>query len=588
VGRAPRNEVAERPTHQNRLVENGGYGGFRYRSTHPTSLSYNAKTLMNLLEFIGNESGTSKSQIISMALLSGFANGLLLAIINFASDLVSNHELQLQYFLIYLMAFGLYVYTQKYAFSQATSTVEGIIHKMRLRMTDKLRRTELHFIENTKRGEIYIRLTQDSNLISQSALTLLSAGQSAMVLFFALLYLAWLSPMSFLITTLFLGMAIFFYLSHHQHLAQQLHTATQNEAAFFETLNLMLEGFKEIKINHEKSDALFHQLETLSQQTKNLKINVGNQQVADLMFARTSFYFLLAIIIFMIPFFHLTHAEDIYKIAATILFILGPMTFIVTTLPILSRTRVALENLYALEMELEANLLTADKKPALLSAPKSGFETIRFEEVTFHYKDKNLQSLFSMGPINLTLNKGEILFITGDNSSGKSTFLKLLVGLYYPATGSLYWDEERIEPANYANYRELFSILFTDFVMFDKLLGLSIDEDTFNQQLRLLELEQNTQYLDGVLTHSHLSNGQQKRLAVLATVVENKPIYVFDELAIEHDPLLRKYFYEVVLKDLKKQGKTLIVVTHDDQYFDIADRVLQMKNGQLVIQGPSP
>ncbi|EDN70228.1 ABC transporter ATP-binding protein [Beggiatoa sp. PS] len=543
---------------------------------------------MNLLEFIDNESGTSKSQIISMALLSGFANGLLLAIINFASDLVSNHELQLGYFFIYLMAFGLYVYTQKYAFSQATMTVESIIHKMRLRITDKLRRTELRFIENSKRGEIYIRLTQDSNLISQSALTLLSAGQSAMVLFFALLYLSWLSPMSFLITALFLGMAIFFYLSHHQHLAQQLHTATQNEAAFFETLNHILEGFKEIKVNREQSDALFNQLETLSQKNKNLKVNVGNQQVADLMFARTSFYFLLAILIFIIPFFHVTHADDIYKIAATILFILGPMTFIVTTLPILSRTRVALENLYALEVELEANLLKTNKKSALLSAPVpiSEFQMIRFEEVIFHYQNNNQQSLFSLGPINLTLNKGEILFITGDNSSGKSTFLKLLVGLYYPSTGDLYWNNEIIEPANYPSYRELFSMMFSDFVMFDKLLGLStIDEQTLNQQLRLLELEQNTQYQDGVLTHFHLSHGQKKRLAFLATVMENKPIYIFDELAIDHDPHLRKYFYEVVLKEFKKQGKTIIAVVHDDKYFDMADRVLKMENGKL---GASP
>jgi putative ATP-binding cassette transporter len=203
--------------------------------------------------------------------------------------------------------------------------------------------------------------------------------------------------------------------------------------------------------------------------------------------------------------------------------------------------------------------------------------------MTFHYRDKSGKTLFSLSSINLTLKQGEMLFIVGGNGSGKSTLLKLLTGLYYPATGFLYVDDDEIDSSNYQSYRELFAIIFTDFHLFDRLDGLGeVDESRLKSLLRLMELNKKTKYIDGKFTNLELSTGQKKRLAFIAAVLEDKPIYIFDELAADQDPQFRKQFYEVILPDLKKQGKTIIAVTHDDKYFHVADRVLKMEYGQLV------
>jgi putative ATP-binding cassette transporter len=183
----------------------------------------------------------------------------------------------------------------------------------------------------------------------------------------------------------------------------------------------------------------------------------------------------------------------------------------------------------------------------------------------------------------LEIKKGEMVFIVGGNGSGKSTFLKMLTGLYYPSAGSVDLNHEPIDRSEYASYRELFSIIFTDFHLFDKLYGLSnIEDKQVKALLRLMQLEKKTQYRENEFTHLDLSTGQKKRLAFIAALLENKPIYILDELAADQDPQFRKYFYEVMLPDLKQQGKTIIAVTHDDHYFHVADRVLKMEYGQLV------
>jgi len=80
----------------------------------------------------------------------------------------------------------------------------------------------------------------------------------------------------------------------------------------------------------------------------------------------------------------------------------------------------------------------------------------------------------------------------------------------------------------------------------------------------------------------NLSTGQKKRLAFIVAVLRKHPICIFDELAADQDPQFRKYFYEKVLQDLKAQGRTIIVVSHDEQYFNCADRVLKLEDGKIM------
>lgn len=535
---------------------------------------------MILLDFIRKESDAPKGRILLMAAISGLSNGLLLALINLGAEHVWNESIEVHLFIMYFTAFVLFIYTQKYSLSQAILALEAAIRKVRVRIADKVRRTEVLFIEHIGRNEIYSKLTQESNVISQSAIVIVSSAQSSLVLLFSLLYIAWLSPLSFFIITVTLVLLTLRYLSINKEVSAGFQSASLKETDFFNSLSQILEGFKEIKINHHKSDDLFHQIETISVETEQLKAQAGIQSITIFVYNRTALYLLLALLVFIVPLYTSTQTPIIFKITAATLFIIAPLNLVVFGLPMLARANVALKNLYDLEAKLDA---AVTKNHYSDSETIEKFQMIQLSQVVFHYFDEENKPMFSIGPLSWTLHRGELLFIVGGNGSGKSTLLKLLTGLYYPKQGHLYVDGEEIDEITYQGYRELFSIIFTDFHLFDRLYGLrtEVDKRRVKELLRLMKLEKKTKYMDGKFTHLDLSTGQRKRLAFLIAVLENKPIYVFDELVADQDPEFRKTFYEIILPDLKKQGKTIVMATHDEKYFHTADHVLKMEEGQL-------
>jgi putative ATP-binding cassette transporter len=537
----------------------------------------------HLLKFINHETDISKGAILFMAIVSGAANSVILIIINQAAEVVgSNNEIETQLFFLYLTAFVLSILTGRYAFSETIIAFEKAIAKVRLRIVNKIRQSELDFIENKGKVEIYTYLTQDTNLISSSSMLMIAAIQSSLILIFCLFYVFWLSPLGFLLIVFSTVLTVGIYFAYSDSVTDMLQMTTIKETRFFESLNHILIGFKEIKVNQKKNDDLFSFVETVADEAKQLKIQVGLKLILDVMFSRIFSNSVLGIIVFILPLFSLSHADVVIKLTSTLLFIMGSIEVVVAAVPMLAHANIAVGNLQQLEAQLDAvnkRTILTDKVPEKQFVD---FKTIQLKNIQFKYLDKEGNPLFHVGPLNLTIQPGEILFIVGGNGSGKSTLLKLLTGLYYPDVGTLVVDNKVIEQNNYQAYRELFSIIFTDFHLFDRLYGLpAVDEQQLNALLGLMELEKKTQYLDGKFTHLDLSTGQKKRLAFIVTVLEDKPVYILDELAADQDPQFRKYFYERVLPDLKKQGKTIIAVTHDDKYFDIADRIIKMDYGKI-------
>jgi putative ATP-binding cassette transporter len=449
-----------------------------------------------------------------------------------------------------------------------------------MRIAEKIRCAEVQFIENIGRSRIQSQLTEGSNTISDASLPIINSSQGVIVIVVTLLYIAWLSLLTFMVVTIVLTLGIAWSQTTNKQKTAELHAATNKQIEFFSLLTQMLDGFKEIKINQRKSDDLFQEVNIISSQHEHLKTKVSIQSVTLIMTSRVTFYLLLGLVVFILSSWDLLDKNSVFKLTASILFIIGPLNMIVLTLPILTRTNVALKNLYDLEEQLD----TAISNQLQLSRHQlDKFQELHLSKIVFHYLDKEHKPLFSIGPINLTIQRGELLFMVGGNGSGKSTLLKLLTGLYYPISGAIYVDDEEIEHTEYQCYRELFAIIFTDFHLFDKLYGLpEIDRKRVKSWLRLMELDEKTKYQEGKFSHLDLSTGQKKRLAFIVAMLEDKPIYVFDELAADQDPGFRKKFYEELLPDLKKQGKTIIVVTHDDKYFHVADRILKMEYGQLV------
>jgi putative ATP-binding cassette transporter len=189
-----------------------------------------------------------------------------------------------------------------------------------------------------------------------------------------------------------------------------------------------------------------------------------------------------------------------------------------------------------------------------------------------------------LGPINLVFQPGEIVFVIGGNGSGKTTFIKLLTGLYAPEGGTIFLDGKAIAVDVKDEFRQHFSVVFSDFFLFEQLLGLAAPalDDQARQYLSQLKLANKVQIENGKLSTIELSQGQRKRLALLTAYLEDRPIYVFDEWAADQDPYFKNIFYMQLLHELKSRGKTVFVISHDDRYYHLADRIIKLEDGQLV------
>jgi putative ATP-binding cassette transporter len=211
------------------------------------------------------------------------------------------------------------------------------------------------------------------------------------------------------------------------------------------------------------------------------------------------------------------------------------------------------------------------------------WETLELVGGKFSFTGGEDDTEFTVGPVDLTFKPGEILFVIGGNGSGKTTLAKVITSLYPLEEGELRLDGTAITEDNKDRFRELFSVVFFDFHLFQNLMGDgsgNLDEQA-GVYLRELRLDGKVSVEDGRLSTVELSQGQRRRLALLGAYLEDRPFYVFDEWAADQDPEFREVFYTKILPDLKERGKTVFVITHDDRYLRYADRCLKLKDGQV-------
>jgi putative ATP-binding cassette transporter len=463
-----------------------------------------------------------------------------------------------------------------------------------LRVADRMRRTELEIVEHLGRGELYSKLAKDTGLISQSGLILVNAAQQSFVLVFCLCYIAWLSKAAFVATLVTISVGVVVYMRHAHRLESILQRLTVREAELIDLVSHMVDGFKEIRLNRKKNDAIYERLVGVSGATRDLKIDAQTAFCVDIMFSDLFFYSLLAVVVFLLPRFMPTYGAVVLMTTAAILFIIGPLQMVVQAAPVFERAKTALANLTDLERQLEGSLGAAANSGA---APTAGvfrdFASVSLDGACFTYGFSLAQGHaasasqngggFSVGPLNLTIQRGETIFLVGGNGSGKTTMLKVLTGLYLPQRGGAKVDRTFVDQHNVQSYRELFSTVFTQFHLFDRLYGLEhVDEARVASVLEDLQLTDKTRFENGRFTNLDLSTGQRKRLALAICLLEDREILVFDEWAADQDPHFRKHFYENVLSRLKAQGKTIIAATHDDRYWGLADRVIRLEDGVAI------
>jgi putative ATP-binding cassette transporter len=534
-----------------------------------------------LIDFIKKESrDNSYKNILAMTLISGLSNALLLAVINYSTSKIVHGDFNYKFIVIFILIFLIFVITKNRALKLTAVLVETIVFRVRERIVKYLMNTELPEFEALGRAEIYTRLTKDTNEISNSATSIANGVQAAVLVFFAIIYLGFINLTAFVIAIVMLGLAISNYFFSSNKIQSEIGEAVALETVYFEKINEVTGGFKEIKIHQQKKFDLFlGRIQVIAKMLKDKKIITSSKMSFYFVFAQAFFYILLGTMVFVIPVLDQAVLTDVAKITATILFIIMPLGDAVGTFEVLNKATVAVNNLTNLEQRLKENTLGVLDDPEL-GGIFNNFEKLKFDDLYFSYRDKSGKDQFSIGPINFEVKRGEIIFIIGGNGSGKSTLVKLLTGLYRPDAGEILVDDVDVIPENIQEYRELFGVIFSDFFLFSEMYGIkNLESSKVLKLLKQMQLSEKTGFKDGAFTNTNLSTGQRKRLAMISVILENKSVLVFDEWAADQDPEFRKYFYNELIYDFKKLGKTIIAITHDDHYFNKADRIYKMDYG---------
>lgn len=537
---------------------------------------------MRLIDLLLGETRTSLRRLGMMAAVAGISNAALLAIVNRAAGHIKDGQPQLTSVVLFLIFILAYIYSQRYVLLTTSAEIERLVHSYRERLINRLKMCELREVEHIGRGRIFSSISSDTRIISQTANALVMGAQSALLIVFACVYLATISMTSLVLSSIFLAIAISIYQGKMQGISDTLRDAAEEENKLHDLVNGLLDGFKEVKLSSQRAAAVLEDVLSVSDRTAVFRTVALQAMGVMFIFAQVSFLLLLGTLVFLTPMFGSNYSGSVMESMTTVIFLIGPISGLVGTVPQIAVANSAAENLYNLEQLLEVSTHErnrASTAPTPADMPAT-MKTLELRHVFFSHVTKDSQ--FDVGPIDLTIRSGETIFITGGNGSGKSTLIKLLTGLYWPVSGELLVNDVPVTAENAQLFRDRFCAVFSDFHLFRKLYGISMpDAEVANAWLAEMEITGKTEIVGDGFSTVDLSAGQRKRLALVSALLEDKPIVVLDEWAADQDPHFRRKFYDELLPRMKASGKTIIAVTHDDRYFHIADRHLHMEEGKL-------
>lgn len=459
---------------------------------------------------------------------------------------------------------------------------QSAIYKLRLRMSGWILACPLRHLEELGANRLLAALTNDIQAISNTIFIIPYLCVDIALILGCLVYLGYLSGLVLLIMLVCLVaiVALFQFLLTKSY--RILRLAREEQDQLFKHFRTITEGIKELKLHtHRRETFLAEELQVTAAlscdyNVNSLRIQAIANNVGD---------FLIFITIGLLV-FGLTQLTTIDKAVLSgyvllLLYLVQPLDNILKALPSLERASIALQKIETLGLSLASRSETVSQTE-LNSQPF--FQKIELKQITHNYSQENEARNFTIGPIDLTLHSSELIFIIGGNGSGKSTLAKLITGLYIPEAGEIILDGNPITEPNRETYRQLFAAIFSDFYLFERMLGINLTDLDIQakEYLKQLQLEHKVQIKEGKLSTIALSQGQRKRLALLTAYLEDRPIYLFDEWASDQDPFFRDLFYKQLLPELKHRGKTVLVISHDDRYFHVADRLIKLDYGKLV------
>ncbi len=460
------------------------------------------------------------------------------------------------------------------------------VYSLRIQLCRRIIGTSLSNMEEVGSHRFMSVLTEDVASISNAMSNIPAMCIQGATFLAGVAYLFWLCPIPVAgwIVVSSVGFVGFVRL---QNRAQDAYTSGRRcEDGLFRQIQSLTDGAKELKLSRAKRRAFFSELlEDAARETRDHFRRGQNLYSWARSWGEFLFQIFFFVLLFGYPLVFRLGPEVLSRAIVAFMFLTTPIILLASLLPAFARAEASMANVEGLGLRLEPSPGHAeDSTLALEGAPevRSAFGTIEFRGVMFRHSRDSEDGVFSVGPLNLQFRAGEVTFLVGGNGSGKTTLAKVLCGLYGPQRGSVAWDGREVRAGD-ESYRELFSAIFSDFHLFEKVLSVADGEADrrAKEYLALLGLSHKVTIENGRFSTLRLSQGQRKRLALVAAYLENRPFYVFDEWAADQDPAFKEIFYSRLVPDLRAQGKAVLVISHDDRYFHLGDRVVRLEEGHI-------
>jgi putative ATP-binding cassette transporter len=527
---------------------------------------------MELLRIVYQQYRWPFLAVILLSLLSAALGIGLIAFINLQLIETVNQSLSVlpQFLGLLLLLMGVTLVSQL----ALTTLGHHFVYRLRGQFIKRILDTNIARIEQIGSAQLLASLSSDIRNITIAFVRLPELIQGIVLTIGSAAYLAWLSPKMLVVTSVWIAITLwggFMLVSRvYSHLTQ-VREAEDRLQKDYETV---INGRKELTLNRERAQKLYE--EVYQANAQDYRQNVIRADTFHLSAVNWSNIMMLGVIgavFFMANNLGWADTNVAATYSLTLLFLRTPMLQAVGALPTLLSAQVAFNKLKRFDL--------ADyQEPFSAAIAPADWQTLELHDVVFRYNDSG----FEVGPINLVIKRGELVFLIGGNGSGKSTLAMLLTGLYTPVSGSLLLDNRPVTAETRADYQKLFSAIFTDFHLFGQMMGpqgTAPDTALVDSWLDRLNMRHKLTLEHHQVMNLQLSQGQRKRVALLLAVAEQRDILLLDEWAADQDPQFRRVFYLELLPQLRALGKTIVAISHDDHYFEHADRLLEMHQGRL-------
>lgn len=495
---------------------------------------------------------------------------------------VSNHRFldSKQAAIMFIILFVTCVLFNRLFYNQMIKLSSQIICNVELELLDRLRKASFTSFSSIDKEEIYSAINK-LGVLGDAPTRFVNIFNAFLTLIGCVIYLSYTSITYGFVLIIMVGFLIGTFVTRSKMRKANYEVLRKIEIQYYKYLSDLLDGFKDIKMSSVKNETLYKgYIGDNRNQAKLIDIKLKQNSSNSTLLANYTWYLALGVVLFILPLFNGRADLNVSTFILVLIYSITPVAHLTNFFSF----NASLTSAAKVLIQIYEKLNEADKYTD--GGDKHRFDPlskISFNNAMFHYEKGSND--FKLGPINVELHKGEITFVTGGNGSGKSTFLNILAGLQELSSGTMCYDNISISADLFQDYRNKISAVFIEAYLMNQdyeAFELNSKNRQFTRYLELFKMPANNP-IDHLFEQKHaLSKGQQKRLSLILALLMNREILLLDEWAAEQDPEFRKYFYETVLPILREEGRTIVAITHDDQYLSLADRVLKFRDGQIL------